>query len=117
MIDAQNNENRARWVLQESELEAARWMPLDEFMANPFAQGVALFDRLRERCVRIRAVPMKRPSDLTHACTTSSGVSQICKLLPMHTGYGWTSLVYSAGICNTASSSSSLPIGIRWLNA
>lgn len=35
--------------LQESELEAAKWMSIAEYAAQPFLKGVPMFETLRER--------------------------------------------------------------------
>uniref|UniRef100_A0A7S3VTM7 Nudix hydrolase domain-containing protein n=1 Tax=Dunaliella tertiolecta TaxID=3047 RepID=A0A7S3VTM7_DUNTE len=35
----------------ESELEACKWMPLEEYADQPFQRGVALYDKIRERCI------------------------------------------------------------------
>jgi hypothetical protein len=36
---------------QEVEIEAARWLPLEEYAGQHFQRGVALYERMLERCV------------------------------------------------------------------
>lgn len=49
---------------QESELDDAKWMPLEEYEALPFQRGVALYDKMRCGCVLCCA----RACVTRHAC-------------------------------------------------
>ncbi|KAL6760913.1 NUDIX hydrolase domain-like protein [Haematococcus lacustris] len=42
-------------VAQEEELEAAQWMSLEDYAQQPFLKGVALYDKIRERCLAYAA--------------------------------------------------------------